>query len=166
MLGRRLAEEGWAVRGTSRRSEGVAAVEAAGLEGAIADPNRPGTLLELVGDVTAVLWLLGSARGEPAAVAAIHGSRLERFLEKLVDTPVRGFVYEAAGSVAPAVIARGAEIVEWAGATWRIPTQVVVADPTDPAAWTDAMHAATINLLRRRAENVPIGDEIGPSAGS
>jgi uncharacterized protein YbjT (DUF2867 family) len=53
-LGRDLLEEGWAVRGTSRGAEGLAEIEDAGIEPALADPERPATLLELVGDVTAV----------------------------------------------------------------------------------------------------------------
>ena len=100
-LGERLLAEGWAVRGTSRREEGLAAIEAAGIEPALADPERPGTILELVGDVAVVVLLLGSADGQPEELAAIHGPRLERLLEQLVDTPVRGVVYEAVGSVEP-----------------------------------------------------------------
>ena len=99
--GERLLEEGWAVRGTSRREEGLAAIEAAGIEPALADPERPGTVLELVGDVAVVSWSLGSAAGEAEEVEAIHGARLERLLEHLVETPVRRFVYEASGSVDP-----------------------------------------------------------------
>ncbi len=94
-LGERLLAEGWAVRGTSRREESLAAIEAAGIEPALADPARPDTVLDLVGDVAAVYWLLGSAQGEPEELAAIHGPRLERLLERLVETPVRRFVYEA-----------------------------------------------------------------------
>ena len=70
-------------------------------------PIGPAPLLDLVGDVTVVCWLLGSAQGEPEEIAAIHGPRLERMLEKLVDTPVRGFVYEAAGSVRRHHLERG-----------------------------------------------------------
>jgi uncharacterized protein YbjT (DUF2867 family) len=120
-LGGRLAAEGWAVRGTSRREEGLAAIEAAGIEPALADPLAPGTVLDLVGDVVAVIWLLGSARGDPRDVAAIHGERLERVLERLVETPVRRFAYEAAGSVDAAILERGASAVRAAGERWRIP---------------------------------------------
>jgi uncharacterized protein YbjT (DUF2867 family) len=124
-LGERLLAEGWAVRGTSRRQEGLKEIESAGLEAALADPGQPGTLLELVGDVAVVYWLLGSAVGLAENVEAIHGSRLERFLERLVETPVRRFVYEAGGSVAPAVLARGRSAVEAASGTWRIPVEFV-----------------------------------------
>jgi uncharacterized protein YbjT (DUF2867 family) len=123
-LGEGLLAEGWAVRGTSRRQDGLAAIEAAGIEPALADPERPVTLLDLVGDVAAVYWLLGSAGGPSENVAAIHGPRLERFLERLVETPVRRFVYEAAGSVDPTILERGAKIVRNAGETWQIPIEI------------------------------------------
>ena len=42
-------------------------------------------------------------------------------LERLVETPVRGFVYEAAGSVDPILLARGHESVDAAAETWQIP---------------------------------------------
>jgi len=113
------------VRGTTRGEQRLAAIEAAGIEAALADPDQPGTLLELVGDVAAVHWLLGSASGEAENLAAIHGSRLERFLERLVETPVRRFVYEAHGSVDPELLAAGAELVRAAGERWSIPVEIV-----------------------------------------
>ncbi|MET0557486.1 MAG: hypothetical protein ABW065_02265 [Solirubrobacterales bacterium] len=124
-LGRAFLAEGWAVRGTTRREEGLAAIEDAGIEAALADPERPGTLLDLVGDVALVVLLLGSAAGGHEELAAIHGPRLERLLEHLVDTPVRGVVYEAAGSVEPALLEGGAEFVRTASRTWRIPVTVL-----------------------------------------
>jgi uncharacterized protein YbjT (DUF2867 family) len=146
-LGGRLLAEGWAVRGTSRRAEGLAAIEAAGIEAAIADPDRVGTLLELVGDVAVVFHLLGSAAGEPEAVAAIHGPRLERLMERVVDTPVRGVVYEAVGSVEPGLLAAGAEIVNTASRTWRIPTAVVETEPEGPSEWSEEMADLALGLL-------------------
>ncbi len=124
-LGGRLLEEGWAVRGTSRREEGLEPIGAAGIEPALADPARPGTVLDLVADVATVVWLLGSASGDPAEVAAIHGERLERVLERLVETPVRKFVYEGAGSGDPVALKQGEEAVRAAGKRWRIPFEVV-----------------------------------------
>ena len=113
------------MRGTSRHEQGLAPIEAAGIEPAQADPGQPGTLLDLVGDVTAVYWLLGSATGAAAEVGAIHGPRLERFLERLVETPVRRFVYEGVGSVDADVLAGGASAVRRAAETWRIPVEVL-----------------------------------------
>jgi uncharacterized protein YbjT (DUF2867 family) len=146
-LGGRLLDEGWAVRGTSRREEGLAAIEAAGIEAALADPDRVGTLLELVGDVAVVCLLLGSAVGDPEEVAAIHGPRLERLLERLVDTPVRGVVYEAVGSVDADLLAAGAELVRTASRTWRIPVSVVDLEPEDPSERARQLADLALGLL-------------------
>lgn len=141
------------MRGTSRREEGLAAIEAAGIEAALADPDRPATLLDLVGDVAVVFLLLGSAGGEPEAVAAVHGPRLERLMEHLVDTPVRGLVYEAAGSVDTGLLETGAEIVRTAGRTWRIPAEAVTAEPNDPFAWSQEMVTVALGLLSPAGES-------------
>ncbi len=114
-LGGRLLADGWAVRGTSRRQEGLEAIEAAGIEPALADPDRPGTILELVDDVAVLVLLLGNASGSEEELAAIHGPRLERLLEHLVETPVRGVLYEGTEE--------GEEIVRAAARTWRIPVR-------------------------------------------
>lgn len=116
-LGARLLDEGWAVRGTSRRAEGLEAIETAGIEPALADPDRPGTILDLVNDVAVLVLLLGGADGSPDELEAIHGPRLERLLEHLVETPVRGVVYEGTEA--------GEEIVRNAARTWRIPVEIV-----------------------------------------
>ncbi|MFN8159564.1 MAG: hypothetical protein U0R52_00750 [Solirubrobacterales bacterium] len=146
-LGRALAGRGWAVRGTSRTPAGVARIEAAGLEGAPADPLSPGTVLDLVGDVTVLCLLLGSISGKAAGVRAIHDERLGSLLEKLVDTPVRGIVYEAAGSSPPEVLETGAGLVRRARETWRIPARIVAADPADTDAWTERMLDAVAGVL-------------------
>jgi uncharacterized protein YbjT (DUF2867 family) len=124
-LGERLLADGWAVRGTSRRQEGLKAIEAAGIEPALADPERPGTILELVADVAVLVLLLGGTRGSEEELAAIHGPRLERLLEHLVETPVRGVVYEGTEE--------GAEFVRTAGSTWRIPVEIIDGE-SDPVA--------------------------------
>ncbi len=116
-LGERLLADGWAVRGTSRHEEGLAAIEAAGIEPAPADPDRPATVLELVNDVAVLVLLLGSASGSAEKLAALHGPRLERLMEHLVETPVRGVLYEGTEE--------GAEVVRTAARTWRIPVEIV-----------------------------------------
>ncbi|MEZ5077480.1 MAG: hypothetical protein R2725_08560 [Solirubrobacterales bacterium] len=146
-LGEALLESGWAVRGTSREEAGLAAIEAAGIEAAIADPDRVGTVLELVGDVAVVYYLLGSASGDPEAVAAAHGPRLESLMEKLVDTPVRGFAYEAAGSVEAALLERGAAIVRAAGRTWRIPVEIITERSDDPVEWSKQTADLALRLV-------------------
>jgi uncharacterized protein YbjT (DUF2867 family) len=146
-LGTRLLAEGWAVRGTSRREDGLAAIAAAAIEPALADPDRPGTILDLVGDVAVLVHLLGSATGERQTLAAIHGPRLERLLEHLVDTPVRGVVYEAEGSVEEGILQAGAELVRVAGRTWRIPHEVVEAEPNAPSRRSSQLVDAVTRVL-------------------
>ncbi|HEU4980737.1 MAG TPA: hypothetical protein VFT14_05930, partial [Solirubrobacterales bacterium] len=69
--------------------------------------------------------------GEPALIRAIHGPRLERLLERLVDTPVRAFVYEGSGGVEPKVLDRGRMAVLDASKTWRIPVAFIDRSPSE-----------------------------------
>ena len=146
-LGRRLLADGWAVRGTTRDPACCAEIEAAGIEAAVADPDRAITLLDLIGDVAVVCWLLGSAGGKPEALAAIHGPRLERLLEEFVDTPVRGVVYESAGSVARAHLEAGETALGEARRRWRIPYELIAADPSLHEEWSDAAQAAVERVI-------------------
>jgi len=134
-VGRRLLAAGWEVRGTSRRREGLSLIEDVGIEPALADPADPASVLDLVGDVAVVAWLLGSAQGTDEELAAIHGPRLDRLLERLVETPVRGFLYDGVGTVDPILLARGKEAVEAASATWQLPYVYVCVDPDDDETW-------------------------------
>jgi hypothetical protein len=146
-LGAGLVAQGWLVRGTTRDADGLAAIEAAGFEGAVADPDRLATVLDQIEGVALIFWLLGSARGDPEPLVALHGSRLERLLEEIVDTHVRGLVYEGAGSVDAAALARGAGLVREAGERWRIPVTVTSSDPQRHDAWREEMLAAARRLI-------------------
>jgi hypothetical protein len=103
--------------------------------------------MEALTGVTIVCWLMGTAAGSPEQVAALHGGRLRMLWEKLVDTPVRGVVHEAAGSLPVDVLARGRAVAEVAHETWRIPLAVIEADPADHAAWRAAATGAVAGLL-------------------
>ena len=146
-LARELAGAGHAVRASTRDPGRLAEIEAERAEAVVADPDRLGTIMVQLGGVSVVCWLLGSAGGDTAE--ALHGPRLRTLLERLVDTPVRGFVYEGAGAVDPALLAAGAAVVREAAATWRIPVEVVEADPGDHRAWPAEMTAAVERLLER-----------------
>jgi uncharacterized protein YbjT (DUF2867 family) len=147
-LGARLAGEGLVVRGTSRSPAALAEIEGAGFEAAEADPLLPGSVLELVGDVALVIWLLGSAAGESDPAAGVNGERLESLLAKLVDTPVRGVVYEAAGSAPADSLARGRELVASASETWSIPAAFIEGAPDgDWDVWSEAAAATALGLL-------------------
>ena len=135
------------MRGTTRREGALDGIEAAGAQAALADPDRLSTLLPHLEGVNVLCWLLGTAVGEPGAVAALHGPRLSSIVEAVVDTHVRGVVYEAAGSVGRAPLREGARIVRALGARHRMPVEVVDADPAVPAAWLEAMVAAVHRVL-------------------
>ena len=102
--------------------------------------------MDALAGVTILCWLMGTATGDTERVAALHGGRLRMLWEKLVDTPVRGVVHEAAGPLAPDVLARGREVALAAHRTWRIPLELLEADPGDHGAWLEAA-AATVGRL-------------------
>jgi uncharacterized protein YbjT (DUF2867 family) len=149
-LGTRLREAGWQVRGTTRDARKAEELAGAGLEGVVAHPDRVGTILEEIEGVTLVFWLMGSAVGGEDSVAELHGPRLEQLLAEVVDTPVRGVVYESAGTVPRDVLQGGQGILRAAQERWRIPVACVDADPGDAGEWLDAMVAAAERLTGTR----------------
>jgi nucleoside-diphosphate-sugar epimerase len=146
-LARDLRAAGHAVRGTTRDPANAGAIAAAGAEPYVGDPDRVATLMEALTGVTVLCWLMGTARGEAEQVAALHDGRLRMLWEKLVDTPVRGVVHEAAGPLPAAVIARGREVALAAHETWRIPLELLGEDPADHERWRVAAGGAVARLL-------------------
>jgi uncharacterized protein YbjT (DUF2867 family) len=146
-LARALRDAGHVVRGTTRDPGRQAAIEAAAVEPFIGDPDRVGTLVPALQSVGVVCVLLGSAAGEPAQIEALHGPRLAMLLEKLIDTAVRGVVYEAAGTVTAEVLAQGAQRVRGACERSRIPYALLESDPADHQAWLQAAVAAVDSAL-------------------
>lgn len=142
--------EGHAVRVTTRGEPGRAAIETAGAECWIGTPERLSTLRAALESVTIVCWLLGTATGAEEEVRALHASRLEFFLGQVIDTTVRGFVYEAAGSVPGDALAAGAEIARTVAARNAIPVEILRADPEDRARWSQDTRAAIDTLLLGR----------------
>ncbi|HTX07199.1 MAG TPA: hypothetical protein VME22_01245 [Solirubrobacteraceae bacterium] len=156
--GRSLAAEliarGHAVRGTTRDPDCSAAIEAVGAQAVVGDPDVLATLAGALDHVTVACILLGSAVGSPAKLAALHGSRLEMLLTRIVDTTVRGVVYEAAGSVDPHVLQAGSARVRARCEDSRIPYVLLDADAADPAEWTASAVAAVERALD--------GDQVRP----
>ena len=101
---------GPAGRAAELESSGHVVEEADGV-----DPDRLATLTPRLEGVTVVCWLFGEDER-----ASLHGDRLGALLEYLVDTPVRGFVYERS-----AAHPGGEQLVERAAATFRLPALVV-----------------------------------------
>jgi uncharacterized protein YbjT (DUF2867 family) len=142
-----LREAGHAVRATTRDPAHAGAIRSSGAEPYVGDPDRIGTLMGGLTGVTIVCWLLGTASGDAERVFALHDTRLRMLWEKLVDTPVHGVIYEAAGTVDPAALIRGEAVARVAHETWRIPLAYVRADPADQRAWLAAARRAVDELL-------------------
>ena len=142
-----LADEGHAVRITTREPTGRAAIEAVGAECWIGTPDRIATLRYALDGVTLVCWLLGTACGEPESLRALYGTRLEFFINQTIDTTVRGLLYEAAGSVDAATLAAGRALISERAAYNAIPLAVLDADPGDLEAWMAQARGAIAGLL-------------------
>jgi putative NAD(P)-binding protein len=130
-----LVAAGHAVRGTTRSQARAAAIREAGAEPYVGDPDRIGTLMDALAGVTIVCWLMGTV-----PVPELHEGRLRMLWEKLVDTPVRGVVYEGA-------LPQGEQVARTASQTWQIPLEVLDADPLDHDLWLRAARGAVDRLL-------------------
>jgi uncharacterized protein YbjT (DUF2867 family) len=134
-LARELRAAGHAVRGTTRSVDHVAAIAATGAEPYVGDPDRVATLMDSLHGVTIVCWLMGTIPDPD-----LHAGRLRMLWEKLVDTPVRGVVYEGA-------LPQGEQVARTASETWQIPLAILDADPLDHEAWLQAARGAVDRLL-------------------
>ena len=130
-----LVAAGHAVRGTTRDAAHADAISAVGAEPYIGDPDRIGTLMDALAGVTVVCWLMGTL-----PVPELHAGRLRMLWEKLVDTPVRGVLYEGA-------LAEGEDVARTASQTWQIPLEVLETDPLDHDAWLRSARGAIDRLL-------------------
>jgi hypothetical protein len=155
-LARTLVAEGHAVRAVTRSPARRAQIEAAGCECWIGDPDRIGSLRYALDNVTVLLWLLGTATGPN--VEALHGPRLRMMLDKVTDTTVRAVLYEAAGSVHPAVLEAGAAELALARRLNEIPGALLEADPHDADAWVAAAREAVEHLLSVDRRSARLGD--------
>jgi|SRR5436305_7283953 nucleoside-diphosphate-sugar epimerase len=140
-LARALVAEGHVVRGTTRDAARLPDIEAAAAEAVTADPDRLATMMSAIEGTSVVCWLMGSAGGERAA--ELHGPRLESMLEHIVDTPVRGLVYETGGVERP----DGMAVARRVAATYGMPVEILDADPSDHDEWKPAAVAAVASIL-------------------
>lgn len=150
MLARSLVQRGHVVRGTTRDPRRRAAIEAVGAQWALADPDRMATLVGGLEHVTVAVLLLGSARGEREALAALHGPRLEALLTRMVDSTIRGVVYETRGSVDPRLLRDGAAAVRAFGERSRCRIAFADSDPARHQDWLAGALAAVEEVLGQR----------------
>lgn len=138
------------MRGTTRDPGRRAEIEAAGAEAYVGDPDRVATLSPALAHVGVACLLLGSAAGTEQQLTALHGTRLEMLLERMLDTTVRGIVYEAVGSVDSEILSGGAGRVRHACERSLIPYVLLTADPADHESWLTASRAAVERALLAR----------------
>ena len=136
-LARRLVADGHAVR-AAVDEEHRAAVEAAGCECWVGDPDRIGTLRYALENVTVLCWLLADVGAQE-----LHGSRLEMMLERTIDTTARGVVYESSGLHGET----GSAIVTRMASKNEIPFVLVDVDPGDTEVWLDATLAGIESIV-------------------
>jgi nucleoside-diphosphate-sugar epimerase len=146
-LARELVARGHAVRGTTRDPTRVGGIEAVGAEALVGDPDRLATLARAFDHVGVACLLLGSATGSREQLEALHGSRLEMLLTRMIDTTVRGVVYESAGSVDRELLATGAARVREACEGSLIPYVLLGADPGEPGEWLAEAGGAVEQVL-------------------
>lgn len=171
-LARELREQGHALRITTRSEQGRAAIEATGSECWVGTPERLATLRGVLDGVAIACWTLARAEGSEQQLLELHRERLEFFLTQLIDTTVRGFVYErgddrqlaeargadrgqgagtGAGAAATpaAVLAAGEQTARRLTERNAIPLALLRADASDRPAWLLAAHGAIERLLAR-----------------
>ena len=122
------------MRGTTRDQARRGEIEATGAEALVGDPDGSRRSARSLERERSLCGLLGSAVGPPEQLAALHGTRLEMLLTRMLDTTVRGIVYEAAGTVDRALLGAGAARCARVRGL-RIPYALLAADPADDDAW-------------------------------
>ncbi len=146
-LGTELRARGHAVRGTTRSAAVAAQIEAVGIEPYVGDPDRVATIAPALEHAGVACLLLGSVCGEPEAVRALHGTRLEMLLSRMLDSTVRGVIYEATGTVPAEVLHRGTTIVRATCEDSRIPFALLLAPPQEHARWLQGALSAVREVL-------------------
>jgi hypothetical protein len=125
------------VERAGREAEAAAALVEAGfaVRTIEADPLLPGNVVDALENVAVVAWLMGSGDN---LHPEINGEQLETALLKVVDTGVRGFVFERPSDAAN-------EHVEHARSTWHIPIEEIPLGIGDE--WTASLVAAVNKSL-------------------
>jgi uncharacterized protein YbjT (DUF2867 family) len=146
-LARELMARGHAVRASTRNPERLGEIEKLGADAVLADPDRVATIAPALEHVAVAYVLLGSATGSAEQLEALHSTRLDMLLSKMLDSTVRGIVYEAAGTVPEPILAAGARRVVDFCADSRVPYALLRTGSVQFEGWlTEAQDALEIVL--------------------
>ena len=151
----RMVEQGHAVRATTRREAGRAAIEATGAECWIGTPDRLATLRGALANVTVACWMLACARGSDEEIVPLHSSRLEFFLSQAIDTTARGLIYDAWA------VPGGAGEVDAGAADARRPTSEMLAEGARIFRSLTELNAIPAVVLEGGAEREERGEGAG-----
>ena len=166
-LAKELREQGHALRISTRSEQGRAAIEATGAECWVGTPERLATLRGVLDGVAIACWMLARAEGPERDLLELHNERLQFFLTQLIDTTVRGFVYERGDgrqlahergegdrrrderATPAAVLAAGEQSARRLTERNKIPLALLCADASERSAWLAAAHDSIARLLAR-----------------
>lgn len=118
------------------------------------DALRLGTLLPLLAGTSCLCWCFGMPARPAAEQRELHTTRLQSVLERIVDSPVRAFVYEAPAA-APAAegavdLTPSGELVRSWCERLRIRHAIVDTEPGPQVAARQVAAAALALLAGRR----------------
>lgn len=151
------------MRITTRSEAGRAAIEASGAECWVGTPERLATLRGVLDGVAIACWMFARAQGSERELRELHSERLEFFLTQVIDSTVRGFVFEGAGAQAgaggaedgaphdtrAAALAAGEATARRLSARNEIPLELLHAAALEDTEWLAAAGAAIQRLLDR-----------------
>jgi len=146
-LAQALIHDGHAVRVVAGDPSRRVDVEDVGAECFVGTPERLATLRGALEHVAVACWLLADVDYQDGdLVKALHGSRLEQFLSSAIDSTLRGFVYDAAGSV-PAEVLEEGERIMWETVTRNSIPAAVVRAGAEEEVWIAQVRATVTRLL-------------------
>lgn len=142
-----IGSEGHLLRVVVRAQSAREAIECVGAECRVDDLSRLGGMIGALDGVAIVCWLLGSIGGEQQEQADLHGSRLRAFLQRTIDSTVRGVVYEAAGTAPKPILSAGLQVAREVTGANSIPLRVIEQDPADLDSWLAEAHRLVVDLI-------------------
>jgi hypothetical protein len=133
---------------TTRSEQRRREIQESGAECWIGTPERLATLKASIENVSVVCWLLGTASGTAEQIRDLHTSRLEFFLGQIIDSTVRGFVYEPLGcSFSEDLRACGTRVAHEISSRNSIPLRLIQADPEHQQRWLEDARAAIDSII-------------------
>ncbi len=110
------------------------------------DALRLGTLLPLLAETSCLCWCFGMPARPAGEQRELHTTRLQSVLERIVDSPVRAFVYEAPAAEGAAELPPSGELVRSSCERLRIRHAIVGTEPGHQVA-ARQVAAAALALL-------------------